>query len=872
MLFSQHSYKICLRIWFQDSDYDVDSDAESVCSTTSSHSLQVAPQPSFKVFVSYPPSVKREELKDHLKFCGLSGNVKRLNMFNDKGKKSKGCGYIEFVPPNVGRGAINTLKSTLLLGKHKMDAKKYTGRVRKKSPQHRARRVSTRSETSPPVEEGGKERIKVFVGASVGRKLPDSIKTFHLEEHLQGFKSAILQVVIATDPRTDQSKGYGFVFFKSTQAAEAAIKQLSGSILRGCKLSLELSQHKEGDSKESPATVEPSSTKVFVGAQVDGKLPGTIQSAHLQAHFWEFEKVLQEAFIVIDPITKQSKGYGFATFKTKHAAEAAIRKFGGSVLHGCQLKLDIAKGGCTPHSSSQMDTGHPSKKREAATSHPESSGNRVYIRPIAGGKLPSSIQSIHLKTHFWEFEHTLEEAFIVTDPTTKQSKGFGFAVFKSKRAAEAAIHKLNETSIHGCKLKLEIARPKAEGDHSSASKNNSQCSTDVPKAEAISRQPKKAGFPKEPVPLKQTKVFVGGLRPSVQNKHLQEHFSEFSSDIVNVYMYIPGGKQPRKCGFVVFSSYEAAERAILALNGTKLHGGVIRVQHEKHAASKPSSRSPSVPNTSVPVRSGPCEPRVVNTGICAPTPSVPNVISTGLSAQPPPLSANVPSIIDTSVRVQPAPTIPSITDTSVPVQRSPPIPSVPNIMDTCVPVLPAPLVPLASQPSSQVLLTNLSLEIEKDTIKALCRGKVTDVKFIPVDSASKQSVITFSCPDDAQMAVGELDGKLFLGQKVTASFYSVGHSQGEVKVGNLISPLETPHNILELIQLKSAEWNLLTAVNPAGSSLYQELTEPFKTNPNVKIDLLPSEVAVRFSGQKEAVESAHNHFKSRLQRHITVQV
>jgi O-acetyl-ADP-ribose deacetylase (regulator of RNase III)/RNA recognition motif-containing protein len=886
----------------QDSDYDVDSDAESVCSTASSSSLQVAPQqPSFKVFVSYPPSVKREELKEHLRLCGLSGNVKRLNMFCDKGKKSKGCGYIEFVPPNVGRGAINTLRSMLLLGEHKVDAKKYTGRVRKKSPQHKARRASKKSEACPPVEEDSSELIKVFVGAGVGCTLPDSITTAHLEEHLRRFKSAIQEVVIATDPRTKQSKGYGFVFFKSRRAAETATKKLNGSVLHGCRLSLELSKHKVGEIKDNPPPVESSGTKVFVGAQVDGKLPSTIQSVHLQAHFWEFEEVLQKVVIITNPTTNQSKGYGFAMFKTKGAAQAAIRKLGGTDLHGCKLKLEIAKTKeeYTTHGSissqSSMATGYSSKEREEATSQQEGSGNRVHVRPQSGGRLPSSIQSIHLKTHFWKFEHTLEEAFIVTDPRTEQSKGFGFAVFKSKRAAEAAIREFNGSSLHGCTLKLEIAKQqKAEGDQSTASRSSSQTSVAGTHA-AVSRQPRKAGFPKDPVPPKQStqcKVFVGGLRHSVQDKHLQEQFSAFSSDIVNVYMYIPGGgDQPRKCGFVVFSSHEAAERAISALNGTKLHGGAIRVQHGKHA-SKPASHTPSVPSavgTSAPVQPpplSPCLPSVLNTGVplqlipnvpstfdtrvpvqsAPPIPSVPSVIDVPRQSAPP--TPNVPSISDTSVLVQPA----SIIDTSVPANPFPTISSVPSILDTSVPVHPAPLLPVAPQSSNTVLLSNINVEIDEDTIKALCKGIVTGVRFIPVDSASKQSVITFSCADDAKTTVSELNGKCFLGQKVTASFHLGNSPRVEVKVGNLISPLETPPSIEALIQLRSAEWNLLTSVNPAGSSLYQELTEPFKTNPNVKIDLLPSKVAIQLTGQKDAVESAHCHFKSQLQGHIPIEV
>ena len=76
----------------------------------------------------------------------------------------------------------------------------------------------------------------------------------------------------------------------------------------------------------------------------------------------------------------------------------------------------------------------------------------------------------------------------------------------------------------------------------------------------------------------------------------------------------------------------------------------------------------------------------------------------------------------------------------------------------------------------------------------------------------------------------------------------------------------------DVIQLSSAECNLLTAINSAGSSLYQQLIQPFKANPNVKIELVLSEVAVHFTGEQEAVKSAHSHFRDNLQRHIPIEL
>ena len=69
----------------------------------------------------------------------------------------------------------------------------------------------------------------------------------------------------------------------------------------------------------------------------------------------------------------------------------------------------------------------------------------------------------------------------------------------------------------------------------------------------------------------------------------------------------------------------------------------------------------------------------------------------------------------------------------------------------------------------------------------------------------------------------------------------------------------------KVIRLTSAQCNLLTTVNSAGSSLYQEIAQPFKTNPNVKVELLLDEVAICFTGLHDAVESAYSHFRTSLQ-------
>ena len=76
-----------------------------------------------------------------------------LRIFHGKDKRSKGCGYIEFTPHNTGRRAISILNGSLLLGKHKIEAKKFHDRRKNKSPKRKpvAKCPSNREVNSAPL-------------------------------------------------------------------------------------------------------------------------------------------------------------------------------------------------------------------------------------------------------------------------------------------------------------------------------------------------------------------------------------------------------------------------------------------------------------------------------------------------------------------------------------------------------------------------------------------------------------------------------------------------------------------------------------------------------------------------------------------------
>lgn len=376
----------------------MDSDAESVCSTVSSDCLQVVESP-FRVFLkNFPPTVKNSDIKTHLRECGLSDNVKNIRIFRGKDKKPKGCGYIEVTPPNAGRRAISILNGSLLLGS-KIQAKKFHDRRRKRSPKHKSdgdQPPNRRGRTTPlpaPHQEHDGESCKVFVGALKTKHLPQSIRTAHLQKHFKDFELQIQNAFIVMDPKTEQSKGFGFVIFKSKHAAELAMSKLNGSRLHGCQLKLDPStdqgkrrrnssqsssdsahraQKKETVSptpfpigscttassfvQESPLVghTEASSSefKVFVGGKGKPTLPDSVQEHHLRTHFAQFQSAILNVYI------PKNKRHGFVVFSSYVVAENAIEVLNGSMLHGSQIRVQFDKGmrkPFTPTGNSESD-------------------------------------------------------------------------------------------------------------------------------------------------------------------------------------------------------------------------------------------------------------------------------------------------------------------------------------------------------------------------------------------------------------------------------------------------------------------------------------------------------------------------------------
>jgi RNA recognition motif-containing protein len=84
-------------------------------------------------------------------------------------------------------------------------------------------------------------------------------------------------------------------------------------------------------------------------------------------------------------------------------------------------------------------------------------GKKLYV-----GNLSYEVTDAELSKMF-EPHGTVESAQIIMDRDTGRSKGFGFVEMKTDQEAQAAIAALNGKDSGGRSLKVNEAKPKAEG-------------------------------------------------------------------------------------------------------------------------------------------------------------------------------------------------------------------------------------------------------------------------------------------------------------------------------------------------------------------------------------------------------------------------
>ncbi|KAI5801496.1 ribosome biogenesis protein Nop4 [Peziza echinospora] len=191
----------------------------------------------------------------------------------------------------------------------------------------------------------------------------------------------------------------------------------------------------------------------------------------------------------------------------------------------------------------------------------EASNNTLFVRSLAFTTTAES-----LTTHF-SFVAPVKHAYVVLDPATKKSRGFGFVTFAEDEDAKNAVDQFNGKELDGRKLKVEIAEARHRAGHA---------------IEGAEERDIKPVTSKEDVEKRNPRLIVRNLPWSIRKPdQLYEAFKKFGKvkDVI-----IPAKKgAPAGSGllagfaFVTMKKYKHAQRAIEGLNGKDLSGRPVAV-------------------------------------------------------------------------------------------------------------------------------------------------------------------------------------------------------------------------------------------------------------------------------------------------------
>jgi len=269
-------------------------------------------------------------------------------------------------------------------------------------------------------------------------------------------------------------------------------------------------------------------------------LPMTVTSASLKDIFAPYGTV-EEANVVMDRISKMSRGYGFVKFSTKESAQSAIDALNGKPLDG---------------SSPDM------KPLHVAISKPP----KVEVNLYVGNLLPTAKQE-DLKAVFSRFG-TVVECNIPIDRNTNLCKGYGFVRLDSKAAAHEAMENYNGVPVESISGTTPLTVKRAENNTNNHGRNNGRFG--AMDRRRYHQQPRMMPpFVATPVTYEGICLFVYNIPSSMDERGLQELFRTYGT-VTGARVMRNMNRTSKGFGFVNMSTKEEANNAIAGLNGRQL--------------------------------------------------------------------------------------------------------------------------------------------------------------------------------------------------------------------------------------------------------------------------------------------------------------
>jgi len=166
-----------------------------------------------------------------------------------------------------------------------------------------------------------------------------------------------------------------------------------------------------------------SENKIYVG----GLAPDTSKDS-LESAFKKYGEIV-DSVVMVDKDTKRSRGFGFVTFKSSSAANAALGT--ANVVDGRDVSCKKAV-----------------RDSPKAIVPADNSGGLYNTLKIFVGGLPASCDYDKLTWYFGRFG-SIQDAVVMMDQQTQRHRGFGYVTFTEPSAVEAALSTYQDNKIDG---------------------------------------------------------------------------------------------------------------------------------------------------------------------------------------------------------------------------------------------------------------------------------------------------------------------------------------------------------------------------------------------------------------------------------------
>ncbi|KAL5489877.1 PAB1 [Sanghuangporus weigelae] len=268
------------------------------------------------------------------------------------------------------------------------------------------------------------------------KNLDDGIDHKALHDTFAAFGN-VLSCKVATD-ENGRSRGFGFVHYDTSEAAETAIKAVNGMLMNDKKVYVGHYISK----KERQAHIEEQKSQ-FTNIYVKN-LDSEVTDDEFMEMFGKYGEVTSA--VVQRDEEGRSKGFGFVNYKEHESAQAAVDGLHDSDCKG--KKLFVTRAQKKSEREEELRRSYEQAKMEKLSKY---QGVNLYIK-----NLEDDMDDEKLRAEFEPFG-TITSCKIMRDDKG-QSKGFGFVCYASPEEATKAVAEMNNKMIGSKPLYVSLAQ------------------------------------------------------------------------------------------------------------------------------------------------------------------------------------------------------------------------------------------------------------------------------------------------------------------------------------------------------------------------------------------------------------------------------